>query len=830
MKRTIYTIIYVFLVVFGSVLKVHSIPAIRKPIEVIQPDGTKLTLLLSGDEYLHIAQTEDGYDLKQNEAGFYTYATRDAEGKLISSDRIARNLADRSDSDATYLRTIRSDVKFSGTVLNKALQKRMSARLKGSTFLRSSSSIPAGLIADYPRTGSPKSLVILVNFLDISFQTNNNSSAFNDMLNKPGYNVNKHVGSVKDYYKYNSGGLFDPNFVVVGPVIVPHSESYYGANDSLGNDKRPAQMVYDACVKAADLVDFAEFDADVNGTVDNIFIYYAGKGEADGGGENTIWPHSFSLSNAGLNLTLDGKKIDDYACSSELDGFTGKMTGIGGFTHEYSHILGLADMYDVDYNQYNGQGFDLNYWSLMAWGSYNNESCTPPCLSLPERYLLGWATPTELDPSQTVTLSDFGSTNNGCMIKTDNDGEYFLLENRQQTKNVWDAYLPYHGLLIYHLDLRTDQTLLVNYWGTTYSFRPSEMWRYNVVNAVANHQCCDLEEADNQRLFRTGSNETSYLNNLKGDPFPGTAGITQFTDYSLPSMKSWSGANLTKPITAITESNGEIQFKFKDFSGFNKSPTILAATEVWPYSFTALWNSVNNATGYFIDVFTLDKSKNPYEKVFLSDYQSRLVTDTALSVVVPDDLTTYYYQVRATINNQLFTVLSDSMSVTTTDGKPVALPATLIEPFTFKANWNSPQYATGFYLDVFSIDETTNDTSWTAGYHNLFLTKNFQTIRELDDQTSYRYRVRATNGITISRSSDEMRLTTAKASGILAYVSDRVLNLKGMDKGGKVLIHSLDGKLVLTSFSNRIYLGRPGIYLITASFNGKLKQLKLLVP
>jgi len=825
MKRTFYTLIYIYLIVFGSILTAHSMPAFRKPIEVTQPDGTKLILLLKGDEYLHFAQTTDGYDLKQNKEGYYTYATRDSEGRLISGEVIARNVENRSISDFAFLSTVKTGVTFSGTVLNSAFQKRMSSAQKGGVTLRSSTEIPPGLLSDYPRTGTAKSLVILVNFKDTVFKPVDTGSAFSDMLNLPGYNQNNHVGSVRDYYRYNSGGQFSPDYVVVGPVTISNPMAYYGENDADGNDLRPAKMVYEACKAADNLVNFSNFDYDADGYVDNVYIYYAGKGEADGGGDNTIWPHSWSLVASGDALTLDGKMIDAYACSGELNGRTGRMTGMGTFTHEYSHILGLPDMYDVDYEKYNGEAFDLNYWSLMAYGAYNNKSCTPPCMTLPERYLLGWTTPVELDSAQDVNVTDLGSTNNGYLIKTSNSGEYFLIENRQLNKNVWDAFLPYHGMLIYHIDLRTDMQLPVNYWGTTMNLTISDMWRMNVVNALAEHQCCDLEEADNQQLMNTGNNWNDYIASIQADPFPGASDVHFFSDNTAPSMKTWNGTFVGKPLSAITETNGVIHFKFMDFSGFTRTPHILAAKAVGPYSFSAIWNTVINATGYYVDVFTQDQSV----KTYLNGYQNKLVTDTFLTVNVANDLTTYYYQIRATNNNTLYTPMSDITSLTTTDGTPVVLPATLTEKYSFRANWQKANYASGYYLDVFTVDNITGDTTWLEGYKNFYLTKNYLELSDLDDQTTYKYMVRATNGTVTSRASSVMTTETIKASEIMAYSKDRIIVLKGMDKGGEVLLHSTDGRLVASAINNRIAVSKPGIYMITATFDGKVKHFKLLV-
>lgn len=832
MKKTFYTIIYVFLVTFGSFLSVQAIPAPRGPIEVTQPDGSKLTILLRGDEFFHYARSTDGYLLKENTDGYYTYAKTNARGTLVSTEVVANNVGRRAKEEVAFLQKMKTDLTSSELFVNTVLQKRMSRVVGNNSSLRSSNTLPPGLLATYPTTGTPKSLVILVNFTDVAFKATNTTTSFSNMLNKVGYDSTGHVGSVRDFYKFNSGGLFAPDYVVVGPVTVSKPMAYYGGNDTIGNDLRPAEMVYEACQKAGQTVNFANFDYDNDGNVDNVYIFYAGKGEADGGSANTIWPHSWSLSGAKLNLTLNGKKIDAYACSGELNGTTGKMTGMGTFTHEYGHILGLTDMYDVDYDKYNGDSFDLNYWSLMAYGAYNNNSSTPPCLTFAERYFLGWATPVELNTSQDVTLNDLGSSNQGYIIKTKNDGEFYLLENRQPTKNIWDRYLPdstFHGMLVYHLDLRSDQNITLNYWGTTFTMPINELWTYNMVNAISSHQCCDIEEADNEPLLYNGKNFAEFFTSIGGDPFPGSTGANQFTDNTKPSMTTWDGSNLVKPITSVTEKDGVIRFKFMDFSEFNKRPKVLSASDIGPYSFAAVWNSVVNATGYLVSVFTEDLTKNPVEKTYLNGYQNKLVVDTFVNVSVSKDLTKYYYQVQATNNNTLYTPISDSIFLTTTDGTPVVKPATSVDDFTFRANWLSSSYATGYYLDVFTIDSSRGDTIWVEGFKNQPVSKNSQILTELDDQTQYQYRVRGTNGKVISRSSSVAMITTSKATEILAYVKDHVLYLKGMDKGGKVVLYGPDGKVAYFSNVNHIAVDRPGIYLISARFDGKEKHLKFLI-
>jgi len=564
MKKTFWHRIILLIAVLGFAESATAVPAPRKITTAVQPDGTVLNIWLKGDEFFHYALSTDGYVLMPDENGFYTYAVQDSTGKLKTGSRIAMDEIKRSASDKLFLKSIKPGMSFSNVQLGNSIKKRYQKASEKKNLLRSASAIDPGLISGYPTTGSPRSLVILVNFSDVSFNSANTTAVFSNMLNQEGYNESLHVGSSRDYYKYNSMGAFTPEFVVVGPVTLSQEMSYYGKNELNDDDSHPAQMVYEACLLAAASVDFSTLDYDNDGYVDNVYVFYAGRGEADGGGANTIWPHSSVLSEEGLTLQLNGKNIEAYACSAELNS-SGTKTGIGTFTHEYGHILGLPDMYDVDYDSYNGEGFDIGEWSLMAYGSYNGNGCVPPCMTLLERKLLGWVTPVELIDTASSTLPDFGSSNKGLIINTNNAGEYFLLENRQKIANPWDAYLPYHGMLIYHIDMRDDVTTSINYNGNINTWTYADLWKNNMVNAIANHQCADIEEADN----------IQSLTNITGDPFPGLGKIESFTNLTKPSLTTWSGMGLSRSVTLISEKNEVISFKFSNV----KKSAILAYAE-----------------------------------------------------------------------------------------------------------------------------------------------------------------------------------------------------------------------------------------------------------
>ncbi|MCR4993991.1 MAG: M6 family metalloprotease domain-containing protein, partial [Bacteroidales bacterium] len=362
-------------------------------------DGALLQATLVGDEYGHFWLGEDGKAYR------------------------------KSSSDDLYY-----------TVSAQEVQQRAAVRRAARNFHRSRRLAPQkiGAVSNY--IGAKKGLIILVNFSDVSFQSANNNALYQRIANEQNFSYDDFKGSMYDYFYAQSDGQFQLTFDVVGPVTVNKSQSYYGSNDSEGNDEHPAEMVIEALKLANSQVNYADYDWDGDGEVDQVYVIYAGKGEADGGAEETIWPHEWQLSSASYYgdgsgaQTLDGMTINTYACGGELNGYNGTIAGIGTMCHEFSHCLGYPDFYDTDYS--GGQG--MGYWDLMDSGSYNGNGYQPAGYTSYERWVAGWKTPVTLTTTQSVSnmkaLSDGGESyviyNNG------NTNEYFLLENRQLTG--WD--------------------------------------------------------------------------------------------------------------------------------------------------------------------------------------------------------------------------------------------------------------------------------------------------------------------------------------------------------------------------------------------------------
>lgn len=555
-------------------------PALKIPLTVTQPDGSKLTIVKRGNAACKSIYTLDGYLLERDDRKGYVYVVPQGDGTLVASDMPARNAELRTEAEVKFLSTVSREetndaVATLGMKAKEAnrfmLKSRVPAFAQG---LQKDTRGPGLYDYSFPCTGKQKVLVILAEFADVKFNSKNKSpynkidskTYFTEMLNKEGFDTYGGTGSARDWFLQNSNGMFDPEFDVYGPVTLTQNVSYYGANKLKNNeDVRPHQMVIDACKALDGEIDFNDYDRNGDGYVDNVYVFYAGYGEADTDGqEDTIWPHSWEISSAtapnanvqGDPLELDGVYIDRYACSNETCGIIGydsnsnsiyadRPDGIGTFVHEFSHVMGLPDLYSTAeyYSSYRDVPFTPEEFSVMDYGPYNNDGMTPPNYSAYERYALDWITP-DVMISGNRSLENLGDTNQAFIVKTDKEQEFYLFENRQQTG--WDKYIPGHGMLVWHVDF--DQTVFYN----------------NKVNNTKTHQYVDLVEADNIQDYPTGQNLDGYYfypeTTRTGDPFPGSKNVRTFGASTTPALKSWSGKSLGVELSGITESNGIISF------------------------------------------------------------------------------------------------------------------------------------------------------------------------------------------------------------------------------------------------------------------------------
>lgn len=299
-------------------------------------------------------------------------------------------------------------------------------------------------------TGTKKSLIILVQFSDVSFSMDDPQAFYSRVANEQGFSEGNFKGSVADYFKEQSNGQFNLEFDVVGPYTL-NTVATYGANGSDGKDdtNKTSLMISQACAAAAqDGVDFTKYDWDGDGNVEEVYVLYAGKGEADGGDENTVWPHKYQIT----PTRYGGATVSVYACSNEING-GGGIAGIGTICHEFSHCLGFPDMYDINYSE-NGQQYGMGSWDLMCSGSYNDNGYQPAGYTAYEKFVAGWNNPIDVSNQPSLNVTNLASLQNGgdsyIMYNPGNQNEYYIWENRQQ--EGFNASLPASGFMVYHID------------------------------------------------------------------------------------------------------------------------------------------------------------------------------------------------------------------------------------------------------------------------------------------------------------------------------------------------------------------------------------------
>ena len=510
MKTKIRRLFFTFTLTLAT-LTLSAIPAKRGQWQIITlENGKEIRAQLMGDEHLHFWQSEDGHQ----------YTLQD-DGTAMPAD----------------MEQMRS----------RAAARRAPAMT--SKRLRSPLKVSVGDRTNY--SGQKKGIVILMQFKNSTkFNSANNQAKYNDLLNKENYVTGSFKGSVADYFKAQSNGKFELTFDVVGPYEAKNAVSYYGSNDAYGNDARPEELIVEA-VKAADSeVDFKDYDWDGDGQVDQVFVVYAGKGEANGGSANTIWPHMWWLSKTGKSLSLDSVKIDSYACSNELSA-SGALDGIGCFCHEFSHCLGFPDFYDTSYSGWYGTG----EYDLMNGGSYNGNSYQPAGYTAYEKWMAGWLEPIVLDQEGLTVESMQPLSDGGEAYVIYNDGnknEYYMLENRQKTG--WDASLPGKGLMITHVDFdsriweeNTPNTQVTTYEASYWGYKANDHQRYAII--------C----ADNSASDYTAANDLYPYGNKNSLTNTSTPAATLYN-------KNTDGKKLmNKPVTAIKQ-NGDrtMSFIFRD--------------------------------------------------------------------------------------------------------------------------------------------------------------------------------------------------------------------------------------------------------------------------
>ncbi len=541
MKKIILLNVILFAVVYGMM----AVTPEKIWRTVTMSDGTQTKVMLKGDEWAHYYVTEDNRAVDQLADGTFVY---------IDSDSLMTRMKVR----------IRTHNDIAGKIRRDKYTK-----IKKSHAVNSVQE-ETDVSPDYESfRGSKKTIVILAEFPDQSFVSGANRF-YNNMLNLEGFNTDGSPGSVHDYFTTMSDGLFNLTFDVYGPVKVSKNSTYYGGQRSSSSDlsglEHAGEFICEAIKKANSSydIDWTKYDWNNDGEVEEVFVLYAGYGAATGGNRGTLWPHMYWLSaqreyysDGDGALKFDGMIIDTYACSNELYGSSGTTKlGQGTFCHEFSHCLGLPDMYDTGSNGNRGMG----QWDLMDGGNYNYNSaeilgnCPAPWTPW-ERHFAGWLDYTELHENDSVkNMQPLLDEAKAYVIYNDQDhNEYYTLHN--VGTSTWDKGLESSGLLVIHVDYN------------------DTLFYLNIVNTTGDIDIgTETINNDHQRMIPLGISRGRAPLTIYYDTYPikyGVNYVDSITDYSDPQMSLWNrntdGSLLMhKPVydIAYDTSTGYVSFNY----------------------------------------------------------------------------------------------------------------------------------------------------------------------------------------------------------------------------------------------------------------------------
>ena len=435
----------------------HAMPALKIWQTFTQSDGTTIKVMLCGDETMHYYVTEDMVPLVRAKNGDFCYAA--ASGfNVVSTGILAHEAPQRSIQERSVM------------CKTEQLHEAMNWKRQSMSQYRAQRLANTQRLAQQKRanevpeeTIKRKGLVIMVSFSDTDYSSEDAHQIWNDLLNKEGYSEHNANGCVADYFRDQSNGQLDLSFDLVGPYKMPKTQHYYGSTcegeENKWDDYNVGEMVVEACKLADEEVNFADYDWDGDGYVEQVFVLYAGTTAARiGNSQELIWPHEWVLGGYPdylKGLKLDGVTVWTYATSSELlnkdtDLTPPILSGLGTFCHEFSHCLGLPDLYST--NGTDGQL--LGSWNVMDSGGYNNMGWNPPNYTAYERELCGWGKVPELNGPCSIEMGTLDATRDAYKIVSDReDGstdECYLLEVRAE--DGWDNATAGSGLLVYHID------------------------------------------------------------------------------------------------------------------------------------------------------------------------------------------------------------------------------------------------------------------------------------------------------------------------------------------------------------------------------------------
>jgi M6 family metalloprotease-like protein len=388
--------------------------------------------------------------------------------------------------------------------------------------------------------------------------------------------------ALKNFYALNSLGKFFIRSDVMPSTIygayqLPHDMLYYGDTTSVeGVETGLTRLMRDA-IKVADddpQIRFADYDL--------LVIFHAGStGQTDlrydspfdlltgtlgEGALQAYLGQPYVLADEGQTRITAASIFPEMARQDTMYGTETNilgMTGLEGLLyHEFCHLLGGYDLYDITYNS-----MGVGAWSLMGYGGWLGDwglgvppGAIPSLLDAYHKVLFGWVRPLVVNaPKGNIRL--FAAEMDSLLYAQRGDSlapviikvpitptEYFLIENREtdiRNKDTlivhveggvpvsvaygeYDFFQPGSGVLVWHVD-----DSVINQYGP-----------YNAVNIFPQHKGVDLVEGDGIQDFDAWSGKSSFdyqIYGYKYDPFLYGGYNDSLTATTVPNSDGYSG-------------------------------------------------------------------------------------------------------------------------------------------------------------------------------------------------------------------------------------------------------------------------------------------------
>ena len=533
MGRDIFFRSFSRIVVFLTAVSTWAAPALRGSFTVRQPDGTLLTIEQFGDEHHHWTSTSDG-TLVFNKGGAYYVAAIDDDGGLSATNLLAHEAPERDSREQQQIAVQASRKALFHQRGDEMLTRAMTISSTGGYL---------------PHKGTTRVLTILAAFQDSTFTINEPVRAFEQYLNGDeqtdmGNKNHNNLMSVQQYFKICSHGQFSPQFDIVGPVTLPHELAYYGGTSGTGRDDKFSTFCKDAVTQVKDMIpDWTVYDNDGDGKAEMVCVIYAGYGQNQGGGVETIWARA---SRQNIEVSKDFE-INFFNCSPEhfypsssidTEGIAMKdyINGTGVFIHEMSHCMGLPDLYQTVGDYTNNQGMES--WDIMDHGCYTRNGFAPVPYTAWEQEVMEWKEMETVAASQHISgllpLVEGGTAYK--IANTAKENEYIVIESVMQ--RGLNLYAYGSGLLVYHVD-----------------YPSSKLNMQDTPNNELGHPRVAVVPASGL-LLNSGlcGTDKEYTNAqwracMEASVFPGTNQVTSLTsDMNLPNYYFYADDDATLPV------------------------------------------------------------------------------------------------------------------------------------------------------------------------------------------------------------------------------------------------------------------------------------------